>query len=84
MNEYVLTLTIRTKTPAEIPAFSCTGNVDDVLEAMAVLQDPLNEAKDEDSIGSVTFHKVGELSAEQQAHGERIQERGRHNGTSEA
>lgn len=79
MPKYRMTLVVDVELDKDIDPVSASGNFDVVMAAMEALQDPLNEVDDGDVTATMTFARHP-----QDYHGERIQERGRHNGTSEA
>lgn len=82
MPKYVMHLTVETDCEHEVPNFEAKGDIDVVLDVMGSLQGPLNDATT--CVAHVEFYKKVELTPQQEAHGRRIAERGRHNGTSEA
>jgi hypothetical protein len=79
MPKYRMTLIVDVESANEIQPVSASGNFDVVMEAMGALQEPLNNVEDDGVTATMTFGKHP-----QEYHGERIAERGRHNGTSEA
>lgn len=85
MARHKLTLTLEFDTNQKVPDFHCKGPFDATIGAFdAQMRRVLNTTLRSTSLLTVDVKEVGALTPEQQVHGERIQARGRHNGTSEA